>query len=565
MAPGASRPPFRQKEYFQIMKRTSTSPHPRSRRAIATLAAAVALSGAVALGPAVGSAVVAQESAATPSAQEATSSATAQTTALMATTIDEMPAAPLTVRLLRITLQPGASVPMHMHPGPEFDRVESGTLTVASQGTALVHRAADGDAEDLADDTTTLEADQWVLFPAGVGMNLSNEGDQPVNILSAVILPVGADAPESITYVEGTPAQDAFTGVSFTVLGDGLVSELPAGTANVTIDELAIPAGGELPAASGPVMYSRVNGDFAFQVESGDVQVSRTASPGLQPNAIPSQDFTLATGDAAFFPAGVEAMSRADAPGALTVYRLAIEPETPVTGTAAVIKVPSGATGATPVAGTTPAATSTATATATAVAGVWETGTIVRTTEDGVNMRAEPSTDADIVNQLNADIELEVVEGPQDSDGQTWYQVRLASDDTGGDWSIGWVAKSFLRAENETATPTATATTPGGTPGASPAASPRAGTPVASPSATALKDGDIVVVTENNVRIRTEPSTDGEAFDVVPEDQELRIIGGPERANNITWYQVEYVGQEDTTGWVSGEFLKLVPAEDQGQ
>ncbi|MGN6485820.1 MAG: SH3 domain-containing protein [Thermomicrobiales bacterium] len=550
------------------MKRTSTSPHPRCRRAIATLAAAVALSGAVALGPAMGSAIAAQESAATPSAQEATT--TAQATALMATTIDEMPAAPLTVRLLRITLQPGASVPMHTHPGPEFDRVESGTLTVTSQGTALVHRSADGDAEDLADDTTTLDADQWVLFPAGAGMNLANEGDQPVNILSAVILPVGADAPESITYVDGTPAQDAFTGVSFTVLGDGLISELPAGAAAITIDELAIPAGGELPASSGAVMYSRVNGDFTFQVESGDVQVSRTASPGLQPNAIPGQDFTLATGDAAFFPAGVEAMSRTDAPGALTVYRLAIEPETPITGTAAVVKVTASATGATPVAGATPAANAssatTATATTTSVAGAWTSGTIVRTTEDGVNMRAEPSTDADIVNQLNADIELEIVEGPQDSGGETWYQVRLTSDDTGADWAIGWVAKSFLRAENETVTATPT-TTPGGTPAASPAASPRAGTPAASASATptALKTGDIVVVTENNVRIRTEPSTDGEAFDVVPEDQDLRIIGGPERANNLTWYQVEYVGQEDTAGWVSGEFLKLAPAEDQGQ
>lgn len=542
------------------MKRTSTPPLPRSRRAVAALATAVALSGAVAFGPAL--TTVAQE-AATPSAQEATAVTEASTTPLMATTVDQMPAAPLTVRLLRITLQPGASVPMHTHPGPEFDRVESGTLTVTSQGTALVHRSADGEPEELADDTTTLDPDQWILFPAEVGMNLANEGQEPVNLLSAVILPVGADAPESISYVDGTPAQDAFTGVSFTVLGDGLVSELPAGAGTISIDELAIPAGGDLPAASGPVLYSRVNGDLAFQVESGDVQVSRTASPGLQPNAIPNQDFTLATGDAAFFQAGVEAMSRAGTPGALTVYSLAIEPETPIAGTAAVIRPATSATGATPVAGTPIAPT--ATATPTTAAGVWPAGTIVHTTEDGVNMRAEPSKDADIVNQLNADIELEVVEGPQDSDGETWYQVRLTSDETGGDWAIGWVAKSLLRAQNETATPTPSST-PGASPAASPAASPRAaGTPAASPTAAALKDGDIVVVTESNVRIRTEPSTDGEAFDVVPQEQDLRIIGGPERANNITWYQVEYVGAEDITGWVASDFLKPAPADDQGQ
>lgn len=536
------------------MKRTSTSPLPRSRRAVATLAAAVVLSGSVALAPALGTAVVAQDAASTPAAAQATGT---QTSALMATTINEMPAAPLTVRLLRITLQPGASVPMHTHPGPEFDRVESGTLTVRSQGTATVFPSPDAAAEDLTDNTATLSPNAWILFPATVGMNFANESDQPVNLLSAVVLPVGADAPESITYVDGAPAQNAFDGVSFTVLGDGLITELPAGAADITIDRIILPAGQDLPAAAGPAMYSRVTGDFSFQVERGAVQVSRTANPGLQPDAIPNQQFTLATGDAAFFPAGVEAMSRADATGELVVYRFAIDPASPVTGNPAAIRMESAgttATAATPAAGQS--ATPAQMATATAAAGTWQPGTIVHTTSDGVNMRAEPSTNADIVNQLNANIELEVVEGPQDSDGETWYQVRLTSTDSTETWAIGWIAKSFLAAANETPTPR---TTPGGTPGASPAASPRAGTPVASPAAGTFREGDIVVITESNVRIRTEPSTDGEAFDVVPQDQEMRIVGGPTQANSITWYQVVYVGQEDITGWVSGEFLKRAP------
>ncbi|MGB3328682.1 MAG: SH3 domain-containing protein [Thermomicrobiales bacterium] len=553
------------------MKRTSTSPLPRSRRAIATFAAAVALSGAVAIGPTMGAAVFAQDAVATPAAQQ---SGDVQTTTLMTTTIGEMPAAPLTVRLLQITLQPGASVPMHTHPGPELDRVVSGTLTAKSKGTAVVHRSPDATPEDLADTSAILEKDQWILFPATVGMNLANEGQEPLVLLSAVVLPVGADAPESITYVEGTPATDAFTGVSFTVLGDGLISELPTGSADITIDRLAIPAGAELPAAAGPVMYSSISGEFAFAVDRGDAQVSRTASPGLQPNAIPNQDFTLATGDAVFFPAGVDATARTGSSGPLEVYRLEIAPAQAMTGSPAAITASTAATVSTPVAGatTTPAATSTA-ATPTAATGVWQPGTIVHTTTDGVNMRAEPSTSADIVNQLNANIELEVVEGPQDSDGETWYQVRLTSTDSQGDWAIGWVAKSFLAAANETPTPSATATTTPaaspaagqGTPGASPVASPRAGTPSAAATPTALKNGDIVLVTEDRVRIRTAPTTDGDAIDVIPQDQQLRIIGGPEKANDITWYQVEYVGDETMTGWVSGEFLKLAPAADQGQ
>lgn len=548
------------------MKRTSPSSLPRSRHTVARTAgnivAAIAISGSIALGPTLGT-VAAQDAASTPAATPSAatpqaSASAAQITALMTTTIDEMPAAPLTVRLLRITIQPGASVPMHTHPGPEFDRVESGSLTVSTKGTGSIFRTASGESEALTDDKATLNTGEWILYPAGAGMHFVNDSDQPVNLLSAVLLPVGADAPESITYTDGAPAQDAFTGVSFTVLGDGLISELPAGAATVSIDELTVPAGSDLPAATGPVMFSRVSGDLAFRVDGGDVQVSRTANPGLQPNAIPDQEFTLATGDAAFFPSGVDAMSRADAKGDLVVYRLAIEPKTAVTGSAAAVQAIApdasvASTSGTPVASAakTPSATEPA-------AGTWAAGTIVHTTEDGVNMRSEPSTDADIVNQLNADIELEVVEGPQDANGETWYQVRL-TDGSEGDWSIGWVAKNFLVNQSETPTPAATKAS--GTPGASPVA----GTPVASPAATTFKNDDIVKVTEDRVRVRTEASTDADAIDVVPEDQELRIIGGPEKADGITWYQVEYVGQEDMTGWVAGQFLKLAPAEDQGQ
>lgn len=543
------------------MKRTSPTSLPRSRRdagrTAGRLVTAIAISGSLALGPAIGM-VSAQDAASTPAASPSAATPQAagnvQVTALMSTTIDEMPSAPLTVRLLRITLQPGASVPMHTHPGPEFDRVESGTLTVSTKRTGQVYRGASGTPEALADDKATLKAGEWILYPAGTGMHFLNESDQPVNILSAVILPVGADAPDSITYTDGKPAENAFTGVSFTVLGDGLIAELPNGAAAVSIDELTVPEGSALPAASGPVLYSRVSGDFAFRVDRGDVQVSRTASPGLQPSAIPDQEFTLGTGDAAFFQSGLDEMSRADAKGDLVVYRLAIEPATPIAGSPAAIQAiapePMTTQAATPVAsaGGTPVAT--------AVAGTWTPGTIVSTTADGVNMRAEPSTNGEIVNQLNENTELEVVEGPQDADGETWYQVRL-TDGSEGDTSIGWIAKSLLEAQNATPTPTATATAASGTPAA--------GTPVASPVAGTFKANDIVNVTEDRVRIRTAATTDSDAIDVIPVDQDLRIIGGPEQADGITWYQVEFVGQEDVSGWVAGQFLKLAPKEDQGQ
>ena len=47
--------------------------------------------------------------------------APAEITSLFSATVAEFPASPVSVRLLTMTLQPGASSPMHTHPGIEFD------------------------------------------------------------------------------------------------------------------------------------------------------------------------------------------------------------------------------------------------------------------------------------------------------------------------------------------------------------------------------------------------------------------------------------------------------------
>ena len=48
----------------------------------------------------------------------------------------QYPVAPAFVRLLRIVLEPGASSPLHTHPGPEIALVERGTVTVQVGGPA---------------------------------------------------------------------------------------------------------------------------------------------------------------------------------------------------------------------------------------------------------------------------------------------------------------------------------------------------------------------------------------------------------------------------------------------
>src|SRR5680860_832998 len=104
--------------------------------------------------------------AATPEASQVTTSASAQDPAtiseLFSYELAEFPTAPVSVRLLRITLQPGASSPMHTHPGPEFDLVESGTLTANIDGTAIV--GIGGESSEVTGEQS-LGIGQWIMYP----------------------------------------------------------------------------------------------------------------------------------------------------------------------------------------------------------------------------------------------------------------------------------------------------------------------------------------------------------------------------------------------------------------
>ncbi|MBN1192543.1 MAG: SH3 domain-containing protein [Coriobacteriia bacterium] len=75
------------------------------------------------------------------------------------------------------------------------------------------------------------------------------------------------------------------------------------------------------------------------------------------------------------------------------------------------------------------AASSPAEATATVEAGGETDTPVVRVLSDGLNLRLEPSTTAQVVKSLNADQRLELIE-----EGTGWYHVRDA------DGSEGWVA-----------------------------------------------------------------------------------------------------------------------------
>jgi quercetin dioxygenase-like cupin family protein len=499
--------------------------------------------GALAASLLVGHRAVAQDAtpAASPVATPVAGAQNAIVNPLYSFELASFPEAPVSVRLLRMTLEPGASSPMHIHPGPEFDYVISGSLTVNSQGDATVVGGTGNEVtRELSADILT--AGDLVVFPAGIGMNLINGGSDTLVIYSAVFHPITEEG-QSTTYPDGDPTADAFAGLSYEVLGDGQIQAFPTGATTFTLDEIVIPEASDLPGIDGAALYSMMAGEFGFAVVSGSVQVSRTASPGLRPNAAPEQEFTLATADAAFFPAGVANATRADQPGELSILRLAAVPAEALSQEPAQISFL--APSAEPENDEGEVLTQ---------IGI---GATVLTTSGNLNLRAEPSTTANAITQLEAGVELTVIGGPEDADDYTWWQVRGVEDTS----LEGWLASEFL--ELVTGAPSdgtqPTAATPEASPAASPEASPSA-SPAASPVAGEFSVGQIVATSQENVRVREDASINAEPVDAFVLGTEFEITGDPVEADDYTWYPVQLVADESVIGWVADDFIEVVDA-----
>jgi hypothetical protein len=73
----------------------------------------------------------------------------------------------------------------------------------------------------------------------------------------------------------------------------------------------------------------------------------------------------------------------------------------------------------------------------------WGEGDVIFSADDDVNMRAQPSTDADILEVLTLNQPLLVLsDQPDESGGIVWWNVR--NEDSGND---GWVSEEWLKPE----------------------------------------------------------------------------------------------------------------------
>jgi uncharacterized protein YraI len=69
--------------------------------------------------------------------------------------------------------------------------------------------------------------------------------------------------------------------------------------------------------------------------------------------------------------------------------------------------------------------------------------------------------------------------------------------------------------------------------------------------------GKATVNAEAGLRVRSGPGTNFDLVITLPYGMVVDIIGGPERADSYTWWQIEFSTPEGAKqqGWVAGDFL----------
>lgn len=365
----------------------------------------------------------------------------------------ELPVAPSFVRLLRITLESGAKSPLHTHPGPEFNLIETGTFRVLVEGKALLNpregsATPESGSAQPPDGEFIMRSDEAIAYMPGTAMTFRNSGSSVAEMLAVVILPAGNQRPPGQVWVGQAPTGEDLAGVSFKVLGDGVATSMPEGQSIMRVERMMLQPGQSIPATSGPVMLSLAEGAFEFVVQSGSVQVSRTADPDPRPDAEPGTAFSLEIGDAAFFPNGNAEAARSDEEGDLVLYRVTISPAEQVAQASPVAQEPGVIEITTPPQPSPtpePTVTPTPEATPAPEPAQIEEGSTVIVTEDSVRLRSGPSTDTEIVGAVNTGQVL-VITGPsQEGEDYVWWPVQ----DPNNPALAGFIAADFIVLQEE--------------------------------------------------------------------------------------------------------------------
>ena len=103
-----------------------------------------------------------------------------------------------TLALSRVTIRPGATIPLHHHPGTQVSYIDRGTLTYSVEtGAVKVMRGASDQKPKLvrrieAGETGRIKAGSWIVEQPNEKHHAANRGDGRVVIYLSTLFPKGA-------------------------------------------------------------------------------------------------------------------------------------------------------------------------------------------------------------------------------------------------------------------------------------------------------------------------------------------------------------------------------------
>lgn len=80
---------------------------------------------------------------------------------------------------------------------------------------------------------------------------------------------------------------------------------------------------------------------------------------------------------------------------------------------------------------------------------------------------------------------------------------------------------------------------------------------ILSPTPRTINIDSIISITDTDVRLRDVAGLNSNVLAFLQRGERFRIIGGPQRADNLTWWQVVAISDPSRTGWVASNFLQL--------
>jgi mannose-6-phosphate isomerase-like protein (cupin superfamily) len=237
---------------------------------------------------------------------------------LAAGVLDALPPAPALVGLARVTYDPGAAEEIGIGPYGDLVSVESGALTIGTDGIATVTRSGNRSEQTGAGTDFVVGKGESAVVPGGFAVEIRNAGQTPAVVLVGFVGVVEGDP-------SGRPADPA--GVVQQLLGLGITTAAPSAPGLLSLDHVALAANAALPIAGDAPSLTLVAMESGVAAVRCDAPLTVIHASGPPARVATGTEVTIDAGDSVLLPQHACGELRNPGPEPAQMLTLAVESE----------------------------------------------------------------------------------------------------------------------------------------------------------------------------------------------------------------------------------------------